>query len=100
MRSNVNRAVGWSQVLDVDQDGVYYRPDAESAETEQFAEALSIVAQIEAIDAETAEEDAEKHGRAPFVAAGPIAFGILKKSPITQTHEPLINRTINPMQPL
>jgi len=73
MSRDIEGAVGGTEVADGDQHHVNQRPDAEPAEAEELADPLRPVAQVEPVDSEAAQDNAERQRGAPPVTLGPLA---------------------------
>ena len=72
-RSHVQGAVCGTDVAGADEHNVDQRPHAQTAEAEQLADAALPQTQVEAVDAEAAQSDAQHKCRRPLVPVRPVA---------------------------
>ena len=91
---NVETAVLGSDVPYRDQNDVNNSPDAQTAKTEQFSDALSPLAEIKAIGAKTAQSDGQQQAGRPSIPSGPITRQHLVEGSSSQAEHVGANRAV------
>lgn len=69
------------------QQHIDQRPNAQTAKTEQLADAFLPMPQKEPVNSESTQRDAQNQRRRPAVTLRPIARNLLHESPVTHTQD-------------
>lgn len=92
--SQIQRPIGWPQIVQRYENHIDQRPHAEATEAEQFADALLPVAQIESVRPEATQRHADDQRRRPLVALRPVAALLFLELPLAQTEQVRLDRAV------